>query len=654
MSLLFLDFETYAEVDIRKVGAYRYIEDDSFEPILLSYAIDDEPVNVIEGVQNILAFMEESVPHHEIVGWGEFERLILRKFDFKNIRYENAQIRAAEVGYPLKLEHAAIAAGVPLKKDVRGRYLIPRFCKPVKGVRIYPEDDPERWAEFRDYCGTDTLVMRQIYHRTPELSTFERSLYQLDSKINDRGIGVGVDAVRILAPLATRAEEKLNSLIREASGKQIHSLNQVDVIVQWCKLQGVKLNDLTVDSVDDALLTDLPANVRRVLLCRQAGAKASTKKLAKFTTCVSMDDRIRGVLQFCGAHTRRWGGRLIQPQNFPRDSYGPEEVDALLRLAPRGIAAVARDLGCSPMDSISRALRGLLVPRKGCVFLVADYSAIEARVLAWLAGQLNVLELYLQGKDVYAEAAAAFYGIPVEEVDRATQRFLFKTIVLASGYMLGSKKLRTKTLPNAGITVDEETAKEYIAAFRARYNRVVALWENLKTAAFLAVGEGKKVRVTKKGLFMYVKAGTLIVDLPSGNKLYYHGADIREVPAPWDENPDVKKRKKIKAVTAMMRDEKGWSRSALSPGVFTNNIVQSLSRDIMGAGMLRVEEAGFPIVLTVHDEVVAEVPETQLNPTLIDGETELERFTRLLCELPSWAEGLPLVAEGRVMTRYGK
>jgi len=918
--MLLVDFETFGDLDIRAVGAWRYVEHDSFTPLLMSWCRLGKfstPVLVAEGIEQIRSIVEGQ---KSFAGWGQFDRIVLmRILGHGNFEYEDLMVRAAEVGFPLRLDAAATAARVPVQKDTRGRTLIPRFCQPKEnGLRRLPEEDPERWDQFRDYCKTDSVVARAIAERTPPLTAREQELYRLDQRINQRGIRVDQTAVKLLRRLAMQAEARLNEIVQATTEKRVRAVSDAGGITFWCRERGVDLPDLQAATVEEWLTKKLPGDVRTVLKARQAGAKASTKKLVRFINCLSRDGRIRGLLQFCGAHTRRWAGRLVQPQNFPRDSFEVAEFDAFLDLLSQDppLSEVVSKFG-SPLVAISKALRGLFIPKDGCRFFIVDYSAIEARILAWLANQSNVLDAYLAGDDVYVAMAARVFNKPESEITK-DERFLGKTLVLGCwaadtpvltqrgwvpivdvlkedklwdgvewvshegvcysgqkrtirqhgvaatpdheilvgdswrtwsevlasqdalqsalasanspfsdtncgtaekllrgstffvarvvlrlrstramlnlgerivatlarnasqvrhklstltswriacienaysaalarvlpvattppiksgsgtepeayrsvkrggkiggffsrtsflslggmtrnskliestttvgtspgtydslgvvrtssthdvvnagprhrftiltekgplivhncGYMLGWKKLQAR-LAQEGVVVDDDTAKEYIAAFRTRYGRVVALWENIKVACLLAVRDRKKVRVGSgtRAMYFEFKGGALVLTLPNGACLYYHAARVERVAPPWakrDKDGNVKEKDKILAVTAMMKDDKGWGRRPLSPGLVTENVVQSIARELMASGMLRAERAGFPVVLTVHDEVIAEVPEARATP---EG---LVEFERLLCELEPWAAGLPLATEGKIEVRYGK
>jgi DNA polymerase len=651
--VLLIDFETFCLANLPNVGAYRYTEDQSFEPLLMSYMQPKHThAEVAEGLDAILAILKT---HKRFGGWGQFDRLCLRRIlGHDHFVYEDIMVRAAEVGYPLKLEHAAMAAGLKVGK-AKGKHLIHRFCKIYRGKRITKVEDPERWAEFVTYCRIDTEVMTGIYNKTPELSPREQRLYKIDCDITDRGVEIDIESVRLLQKLTAAAEDHLDAFVNRVTEGRVRSIGSIDKMLGWLKEQGVEIPNLQADTIDEWLSKPLPLKARQVLKARQAGAKASTKKLKKILACVCSDNYVRGMVQFCGAHTRRWAGRLIQPQNFPRDCLTEVEFDALIEAIKSNepLFTINERFG-SPLDAVSGALRGLLIAGEGHSFLVADYAAIEARILAWLAGQDDVLKIYREGGDVYKAMASMIFQKPEASIT-TDERFLGKTIVLGCGFMLGWKKLMNVTLPKAGIVVDQATAQGYIGAFRTRYDRVQALWTGLREGCLRVVKE--RIPVKLGMLTLSYKGGALIVTLPNDQKIYYHRARVDMIPPPWTTAEERETYLKetgeevadIEAVTAMMKGQGGgFHRRPLSPGLVTENAVQAVAREVMASGMIRVEDAGIPLTLTVHDELLARVPNRLATPA------RLKRFEAKLVVVEPWMLGLPLAVEGKILRRYGK
>lgn len=629
---LFLDLETFCELDLRKAGAYAYAAHPSLEVLLTSYAWGDGPVQVCEGLPPI-------PDGTTVISWGAFDRVVLRALGHQ-IKHTDAAVVSAENGWPLKLETAARAARVKTRKDPAGKRLIKLFCSPGKKKgRVMPEDRPEEWQHFRSYCSDDTVAMREIYRLCAPVQPQERLIIELDQKINDRGVAADLEAVATLATLRDETMRQVNAALAGATGGKITSVTQSQRIAKYL---GVK--SLAKEHLPGILAAEKDPQKRLALRCRVIGSKMSGAKLDAFTATVSPDGRLRGTLQICGAHTRRWAGRGVQPQNMPRDCYSEKEVEGLLEVAPDGPRVVQEAMGVAPTVAVSKALRGLLVAPPGKVLCVADYSAIEARVLAWLAGQSDVLEIYRSGGDVYKDMASSVYRVPVDEVT-SEQRFMGKTLVLGCGYMMGRDRLQ-ESLALKDVRVSDDEAQELVNAFRGRYDAVTLLWERIKEAMFAVVRDPGKVAVYRRApgekplLAFRVRDGVLQVLLPGGSVLRYHRPRIERVPAPWDPN------QKIPAVTAEHRASTGhWARRPMSPGLTTENIVQSIARECMGDGMLRVDRASFNLILTVHDELISEEPED--NPRL--GE-----YKRLLRVPPRWAPDLPLEVEAGVMRRYGK
>jgi DNA polymerase len=629
---LFIDFETFSLLDLTEVGGYRYAKDKSTKPLLLSYAFNDDPVQVCELITGNLP--DRVAAHVElggkVIAHGDFDRIIWNAQAYwPHLRldsYTSTMAMALEVGLPAKLGDCAWAMNLPVRKDTKGKALIKRFCQPTKKGALPNYSGPD-WLAFKSYAGTDTEVCRAIYRRLPKLSARERAAYQLDTIINERGIRIDRDGVEQLHKVSLGIVERLNTLTLKASGGKITTIDKLPAMKEW-----LGVGSITKDTLPDLLAKYPPDSAEhRVLLYRQLGSKASVKKLiAMLATMSPSDDRVRGAVAFCAAHTRRWGGRLIQPQNFPRECFNPEEVSLAIEHARAGYKAFTAAYS-DPLTAISMCLRGLIIPRPGHVLLDADYNAIEVRILCWYAGQRDILDLYEAGGDVYMEMARS--------IGADASRQLGKTIVLGSGYMLGAKKAH-ENLNLAGFDVTLKEAKHYIGAYRTRFHRVEAFWYALRDAAQECVRTGRPQRVGKVGF--EIAGNALVVSMPHGNVLRYYAPRIEWVRAPWaeldDEEPD-----RIQAIT--FTDMQGYGmRETLSPGLLTNNIVQSTAREVMLEGMFNVAPH-FPIVLTVHDQIVSECKV---------GEADETAYAAMLTRMPTWANGLPLKAEAKTRRRFGK
>jgi DNA polymerase len=362
---------------------------------------------------------------------------------------------------------------------------------------------------------------------------------------------------------------------------------------------------------------------------------SSTKKLAVMLLTKSLyDDRIRGTLLYHGASTGRWSGRLIQPQNFPRGGLSPREVDQALELASlHNLEAFSVIFG-DPMNAAKNCLRGMIKAAPGKDLIVADYSAIEARVVCWLAGQEDVLQLYRENKDAYKDMASFLYGVDYAHVNDA-QRFMGKSIVLGCGFGMGWQTFLA-TSQKDGNVISEAMAQNAVVSFRERYYLVEKLWGDIDRAAKRVIRTGKPERVGK--VFMFIKDIFFCVRLPSGRCLYYPYPRIEDRKTKFGNS---------KSITFQSTKKKGevWLREGTYGGKMVENITQAVARDVMSSGMMNAENNGYPMITTVHDEPVSEVEE---------GTGSVEEFIKLICTLPAWAKGLPIKAEGYRAKRYKK
>lgn len=622
MEPLFIDFESYSELSLPDVGAYKYVTHQSTEPLLLSYAFGDEDVQVVDLTRQRLPerIIRNVDRGCEVVAHGDFDRILwnatIGACKLRLSQYTSTIAMALEVALPAKLSELGAALKLTERKDPKGKALIKRFCMPGKGGQRPVWDGPE-WDHFKDYARDDVRTMRAAYYRMPPLDARERTAYELDQEINARGLRLDVAGVVRLKSISTSIVERLNQLTLEASGGKVETIDKLPAMKSWLGVESI-----TKDTLPE-LIERHEGPKRRVLEYRQLGAKASTKKLDAMLDAVEEDQRVRGVIVFCGAHTRRWSGRLIQPQNFPRECLEPQQVDDAITLSYREFVEVYPD----PLTAVSQCLRGMIVAGRGNVLLDADYNAIEVRVLCWYAGQNDILELYRKGGDVYMEMARA--------IGQDATRHLGKTIVLGSGYMLGKDKCY-EDLKAKGFDLTLRDAKRYIDAYRERFHRVRAFWYALRDATVAAVLQPGTVQRVGR-VKMTVHEGKLLVRIANGNLLYYYEPRVEWVPAPWDDE------ERVQAVTFTDHQSRG-TRFTLTPGTLTNNIVQSTSREIMLEGMLNVRHE-YPIVLTVHDQIVSEVEREK---------ADAEDFAYRLVTMPAWADGLPLKAECKIRERWGK
>ena len=428
--------------------------------------------------------------------------------------------------------------------------------------------------------------------------------------------------------------------MQELTGGVVEAATQSGRLLTWLRARGVEADSVDKPAVAELLGTNLPDDVRRVLEVRAEAARSSTAKLKAFRARTCGDGRLRDNLLYHGAGTGRWSGKGVQLQNLPRPRIVVDTEAAITAIRQREEPWWIDVFYGPPLGVVSDCLRGMLIASPGMELVAADFAAIEARVLAWLAGQRDLIRLFATGGDAYRHMAAEIYGRAADTIAKGSvERQLGKQAVLGCGYGIGAPKFRT-TCANAGIRIDEALAERVVKTYRTTNGRIVALWRELEHAALRAIEQpgltvpaaAGRVRFRKKGDFLWLV-------LPSRRPLAYAQPRIEDVETPWGElRPQVT----YLGVNSITR---AWERQSAYGGKWTENVVQAFARDLLAAAMVRLEQAGYPIVLTVHDEIVAEVPA---------GSGSVEEFEAIICQLPDWATGCPVTAEGWRGLRYRK
>lgn len=674
---LSIDFETRAMVDLRDAGVYKYAEDPHTDIWCMAWAFGDEEPEIwtpklceheddcalgIGGeecscpcLMHDFAGLPDRIIDHIAAGgtiraWNaQFERVIWREIMVK--RYGAPAIRdeqfvdtaadAAAMALPRALDMAAKVLGVAEKKDEDGYGLMMRMTRPRKVLpngELVWWDVPDRLARLYEYCKQDVRVERAILKALRPLSAMEREVYLMDQRMNDRGIGIDLPLVHAAKEIVAEGTERANLVLREITRGEVEEVTQNGRLVEWLQGQSVDTDSVAKPVVRDLLTSDLAPDVRRVLELRAEAGRSSVAKLDSMISCACADSRARGLLLYHGASTGRWSGKLIQPQNFPRG-----EVDDIERFIPYVMRGdyEALDLFHPPIVIVLSMLRSMLKAREGHQLIGADYAAIEARVLNWLAGQDDILDLFRRGEDVYKYNAARLYNIPLSEVKKFPHRQTGKFQELGCGYQMGWKKAISAAKDVYGLTLDEKQAKEIVTGYRATHDKVVQFWNDLDDAAIEAVNTpGVPVTVGPLRNIKFLKAGSyLYLVLPSGRPLVYAAPRVVLAATPWGTE---KLQVEISAVDSYT---KKWTRQRMYGGLWAENVVQAASRDLMAEAMLEAEKQGYLPVLTVHDEVVAEVP---------NGFGSVQEFESILTRLPAWAEGCPIAAEGWMGERYRK
>lgn len=693
MRHLHVDIETRSTVDLRKAGAYRYFEDATTDAWCVCLAADDAPVQswrlgdpVPDLWRRAVAERCDFFAHNASFERTAFGLLFGPRYGWPVpplAAWHCTAAMAAAMSLPRDLAGAGKALGLDVQKDAEGRRLMlsmarPRKVETVKGrcpdcagqgyhlgsARTCPAcggsgsadvqaltwwDVPERLDRLVEYCATDVEVERALTKRLRPLDGQERRVYLLDQRINDRGVQLDrplIDAAQAVADAATK---RLNAELREVTAGHVTAATKAADLTRWLNIRGVDADSVAKAAVRDILdQDDLPADVRRAVEIRAEAAKSSTAKLKAMDACSNRDGRARGLLLYHGAGTGRWSGRLAQPQNYPRGTV--DHVDLSIPHVLDGDLDALDLLFGPPLDVVSSLLRGCFVAAPGRRFVVADYSNIEGRVTAWLAGEGWKVQAFRDydggtGPDLYKLAYSKSFSVPVREVSK-DQRQIGKVQELALGYQ-GGKGAFASMAALYGIVLPETEVQSIVTAWREAHPHVVALWRGLEDACFAAVRQPGSVQSAAVGRIKFrVKGGFLWMVLPSGRALAYASPRIEPKVMPWVDSrtgdPVVRDGVSFLGIDSRTRQ---WGRQFTYGGHLTENAVQAIARDILAHAMLALEDAGYPIVLTVHDEVISEPP---------TGHGSLSDFEQIMCALPAWADGCPVTAEGWEGGRYRK
>ena len=650
--VLHLDLETYSSVDISKAGAFKYVESPDFEILLLAYAWNDGPVrmidltlresdemfdNVRDEVQDITAGLLDpgtiKVAHN-----SAFERACLTKYlgrDLPPEEWEDTMILAAMNGLPMSLDAAGAALQLKDQKIKEGTALINYFCKPCKPTianggrtRNLPHHAPDKWARFMEYCRRDVEVEQAIYyrlHRFP-VTDFERRIWALDARINERGVLVDID----LAQAAIDVDEDFTTT-HAAEMQQLTGLenpNSVAQLKEWLATVGIRVDSVNKSTVQDLQKTATDPTTRRVLELRQQLGKTSTKKYQSMLAAAGGDDRVRGILQYYGAgRTGRWAGRLLQVQNLPQNHLDQlDKVRELVRQRDLETLEMAFD---NVPDVLSQLIRTALIAKPGHTFLVADYSAIEARVIAYLAGEKWRLETFAQGGDIYCSSASQMFGVPVVKHGvNGHLRQKGKIAELACGYGGGIGALKAFGADKMGLTEDE--MQTIVTQWRLASPTIPKFWRDTERAAKQALANPGRTFTIPCGVKYRKDADVLRCRLPSGRVLSYWAArlDIDGSICFMGQNQTTRK----------------WEKTDTWGGKLVENIVQAYARDCLAVALDRLDRAGWQIVFHVHDEIIVEAPEG----------SHWQDMAEIMGQPIDWAPGLLLKAEGYDTTFYMK
>ena len=641
--LMAIDIETYSDISLPDCGVHRYVSSEQFEILLFAYSIDEGEIQVIdlasgeempEEVMDLL--MDDSVIKTAFN--AVFERTCINRYFGLSLPPEVwrcTAVQSAILALPLSLEGVGEALSLDKKKMSEGKELIRFFCMPCKATkanggrtRNLPSDAPEKWEQFKTYCKRDVDVEMQIRKKLKNypIPDREQVLYCMDQRINDRGIRVDTQMVGQAIACDLLYKEAAAKRAYELSG--LENPNSVSQLKGWLSDKGIEVDSLAKDTVTE-LVGKTEGEVSELLKLRLAMSKTSVKKYEAIERAVC-DGRVHGLLQFYGANrTGRWAGRLVQIHNLPQNHM--EDLELARSLVKEGRFDLVELLYPSTPEVLSELIRTAFVAKPGCRFIISDFSAIEARVLAWMSGEAWRLRVFSTHGKIYEASASAMFGVPIEEIGKTSLlRQKGKIAELALGYGGSVGALVSMGATKMGLS--EEELPDLVSQWRLANPHITEFWWKVDAAAFKAVKERCTVQMDRL-LFEY-RGGILFIHLPSGRKLSY-----------------VKPRLELnrfgrEGITYEgVGESKKWTRIETYGPKMVENIVQAVSRDILAETMLRLEKAGFDIVMHIHDEVVLEVPE---------GVSSVEEVNELMAVNPSWTMGLPLKAAGFESAFYKK
>lgn len=625
MTLAFIDFETYACTDLKKTGAYRYVEDPTFEVLMLAISIDGGPVESYVGEQRILEILRPLLARDDVrfvAHNAAFERIVMSALLGMLVgtylhprKFICTAVLAAEYSLPRSLDKLSETLG-GARKDSAGTRLINLFSKPNRRKRILPEDKPEEWLEFIAYCVQDVYTLIDVFRRLPKKwpTDVERPLWEANELVNDRGVAIDLELVSAAVLAGDALKERLMAESREITG--LANPNSTQQLNGWLESKGYPLPNLQAATVETALEYILDEEVRRVLEIRQETSLASLKKFEAAQRGTNSDGRLRGHIRFFAAHTGRFGGTGVQTQNLTRE----------LLAAVKAYFAACAEVGVDPqqedidrivqnevdrlvngMDDVtSEFLKGLIRPMFVGPFTGVDFSAIEARVIAWLAHEMWVLQAFAEGRDIYVETAKRF--------GEGFTRQQGKVAVLALGFGGGEGALL-----RMGAEGTSEELQQIKRLWRTTNPAIVRFWRACELG-FKQGGKAGRITFRRIGKDMHAI-------LPSGRALIYRDARVFHDP--------------IEGERLTYMDPKGF-RTDTWGGSIAENVTQAVARDVLAESMVKMTERGYPIVLHVHDEIV------------LDGLYDAEDIANQMCEMEPWMAGLPLAAEGTQMKRYQK
>lgn len=667
---LSIDLETYSEVAIGKAGSYRYILDPSFEILLFAYSLDGMPVEVIDVAsgQVIPLWLKNALKNPLYIKHAynaAFEWFALSKYlgQLPPDQWRDTMLHALYCGYPASLDAAGKAMGLPedKKKLATGKALIRYFCVPCKPsnangnrTRNLPQHDPAKWTLFKEYNGQDVVTEMEIDRRLSAfpVPAFVQKQWETDLLMNARGVAADMEMVSGALVIGATVKSQLMGEARQLSG--LDNPNSIKQLAQWltdATDSDAEITSVTKETVATMLKQPQPTNVQRMLEIRQELGKTSTKKYDALETCIADDGRVRGLLQFYGANrTGRWAGRLVQVQNLPR-TYTHPLPPARQLVKDRNIDGLRMMYG-SINDTLSQLIRTAFVATPGNVLIDADFSAIEARVISWLAGQEWRLEVFRTHGKIYEASASQMFHVPIEKIKKGNPEYALrqrgKVAELALGYQGGVSAMRRMDTGHNLDDLSDDEVKGIVDRWRETNSMIRDLWNIVDSAAVTVITNGGAQTIRSEttdavitlACELDVITGTryMTILLPSGRKLYYPSPEIGV--NRWG-NPSV-------SYMGQNQTTKRWEKVETYGGKLVENIVQAIARDCLAIAIENLEAQGLHVVFHIHDEVVIDTP------AWADEDTMLETVTKIMTKPIPWAQMLPLNADGWVDKYFKK
>lgn len=653
---LSIDLETYSDVNLKKAGLYRYVQSPAFEILLFAYSLDGAPTQVVDMAQGekiplevVHALTDPQCLKHAYN--AAFEWYCLSKYmgvQLPPSQWRDTMLHGLYAGYTAGLDATGRALGIPEDKQklTTGKALIRYFCVPCKPTkanggrtRNYPHHDPEKWALFKTYNGQDVVAEMEIERRLSvfPVPDFVQKQWETDLLINARGVAVDMDFCEGALELGETIRAQLTDEAVQLSGLQ--NPNSVKQLAHWLSAEtGDDITSLRKETIKELLGRDNADHVQRMLEIRQELGKTSTKKYDAIEAAVCDDGRVRGLLQFYGANrTGRWAGRLVQVQNLPRTYTEPLEFAREL-VKGRKLDALRTVYG-SPNDTLSQLIRTAFVAAPGNVLIDADFSAIEARVISWLADEEWRLEVFRTHGKIYEASASQMFGVPLERIKKGNPEYSLrqrgKVAELALGYQGGVPAMRQMDTGKLLADLPDEEIKDIVDKWRNTNPKIRNLWYSFNDAAIRVIQNGGSLRVrccTFARECDCIRGTTcMTVSLPSGRKLYYVEPSVGE------------NRWGGPSITYMgVNDKNKWGRIETYGGKLVENVVQAIARDCLAQAIEHLEAAGLPVVFHIHDEVVIDTAAFDTNDAMLD------KVVKIMSTPIPWAEGLPLGADGWV------